>query len=196
MNVDLGPARELVFPHNGRKFVKTNGVWHPQEISASAHLIRQPVISPAVKAALDIWCAGWVDAVEVDILEHFFQGAALPNTPSHIGLFTTTPADDGTGGVEVSGGSYAREAFAANNTNWGNSTPGAPSTIENLVAVEFTTATASWGTVTAWGYFDAATTGNLLFFAVLDTSKAIGEGDTASFAIGAMSAQLGDPGDF
>lgn len=139
--------------------------------------------------------AGFTDGEEQDILENWFSGTARPNTPTHIGLFTVDPADDGTGGTEVSGGSYARVAFAANGTNWGNSTAGAPSTIENLLAITFPAATASWGTVTAWGYFDASTAGNLLFWAPLDTDKAVGDGDTAEIAAGGAVAQLGDPTD-
>jgi hypothetical protein len=38
--------------------------------------------------------------------------------------------------------------------------------------------------VTHFGVFDAVTTGNLLFWAALTTSKAIGNGDVASFPIG------------
>ena len=139
--------------------------------------------------------SGWTDGEEADILEYWFSGTALPNTPTHIGLFTVNPSDDATGGTEVTGGAYAREAFARNGTNWGSSSGGAPSTIESLVDLTFTTATADWGTVTGWGYFTASTAGTLLFFGALDTSKAIDNGDTAKFTAGNLIAKLGDPGD-
>jgi hypothetical protein len=139
--------------------------------------------------------SGFTDAEEVDILEDWFSGTARPNTPSHISLFTVDPADDGTGGTEVSGGAYAREAFVANGTNWGGASGGAPSTIANLVAVVFTEASASWGTIVGWGYHDAVSGGNLLFYAELGTDKAVDSGDTARLAIGDMVAKLGDPGD-
>ena len=139
--------------------------------------------------------SGWTNGEEQDILEYWFSGTALPNTPTHIGLFTTIPADDGTGGVEVSGGSYARQAFARNGTNWGTSAAGAPSTIQSLVDITFPEATASWGTVVAWGYFTALSAGTLLFFGALDTNKLIDTGDTAKFTAGNLVAKLGDPGD-
>jgi hypothetical protein len=139
--------------------------------------------------------AGWTNTEEQDILEYWFSGTALPNTPTHIGLFTTNPADDATGGVEATGGSYARVAFARNGTNWGSSTAGAPSTIQSLVDLTFVEATGSWGTIVGWGYFTAITAGTLLFFAVLDTPKAIVDNDIAVFKAGSMVAQLGDPGD-
>jgi hypothetical protein len=141
--------------------------------------------------------SGWVDAEEQDLLEYWFAGTALPvGPPTHIGLMTTAPSDDGTTGIaEVTGGAYARQAYAKNSTNWGSSTAAQPSTIQNEVAVTFPEATANWGTVKAWGYWDASTTGTLLFFADLDTNKAVDSGDTAKFAIGALVAKLGDPGD-
>lgn len=189
--VKLGDSARLVFPRQGDPrgplaFEKTPaGFWTREGIA----------IPDSAKMMQMILNEGWVDGEEQDILENWFSGTALPNTPTHIGLFTTTPSDDGTGGVEATGGSYAREAFAKNGTNWGSSTAGAPSTIQSLVTLTFTQATASWGTITSWGYFTAVSAGTLLFFAALDTAKAIGNGDTAEFAAGGLVAQLGDPGD-
>ncbi len=188
--VDLGASRRLVSPHSRHG--------HPvawQKDSDGIYRREGIHVPDSVRIMQQILNEGWVNAEEQDILEYWFAGTALPNTPSHIGLFTTNPADDGTGGVEVTGGSYAREAYARNGTNWGSSTAGAPSTISNLIAVTFTTATANWGTVTGWGYFTAVSAGTLLFFAALDTSKAVNSGDTAEFAIGDLTAQLGDPSD-
>lgn len=190
----LGESQRLVFPHargGPVAFSKTPGPYGPMWRREDIGLF----IPDSVRLAEHILNAGWVDGEEQDILENWFAGTALPNTPSHIGLFTTTPADTGAGGVEVTGGSYAREAYAKNGTNWGSSAAGAPSTIQSLVVVTFTTATANWGTVASWGYFTAVSAGTLLFFAVLDTSKAVNNGDTAEFAAGGLVAQLGDPGD-
>ena len=57
-------------------------------------------------------------------------------------------------------------------------------------AVTFPAATASWGTVTHFGVFDASSTGNLLYWGALTTSKTIGSGDTASFAVGTLTVSL------
>ena len=188
--VNLGGSQRLVSPHS------RHGKPVAWQKDADGIYRREGIHVPdSVRLMQQILNEGWVNAEEQDILEYWFAGTALPNTPSHIGLFTTNPADDGTGSVEVSGGSYARQAYARNGTNWGSSTAGAPSTIENLVAVTFPTATANWGTVTGWGYFTAVSAGTLLFFAALDTSKAVNSGDTAEFAIGDLTAQLGDPSD-
>lgn len=98
----------------------------------------------------------------------------------YIALYTVAPSDTG-GGTEVTGGAYARVSFTNNATNWPASASGLKS---NGVAVTFATATANWGTIVAFGIFDAVTGGNLLYWADLTTSKAVNNGDTASFAIG------------
>ena len=99
----------------------------------------------------------------------------------YVGLFTTDPTDAGTG-TEVSGGSYIRKA----------ATFGAPSNGVSTIsaAIEFTQATASWGTVTHFGIFDAETTGNLLYHGALTASKAIDTGDVFKFAASALTVTL------
>lgn len=114
-------------------------------------------------------------------------GAAPATT--YVGLFTTAPTTDASAsytGTEVSGGSYARVAITSS-SGWsaisGGST--APSQISNAGVLTFPTPTANWGTVLAVGLFDAATTGNLLWWATI-TSQAINTGVVASFAIAAL----------
>ena len=71
-------------------------------------------------------------------------------------MFTAAPSDTG-GGTEVSGGSYARKSMPAMTVS-GTS----PTTATNGAAVEFVTATGSWGTITHVGIFDASSSGNLM----------------------------------
>jgi hypothetical protein len=142
---------------------------------------------------------GWTSDEEQDLLESWFARTALPRTPTHIGLFTTLPtADAGTGGVEATGGSYARVALAANGTNWGSSSAGgvgSPATIQNLVAVLFPTATVAWGTIVGWGYWTASTSGTLLYFGPLSSNVEVAINDAPDFQPGALIAKLGDPTD-
>ncbi len=114
-------------------------------------------------------------------------GAAPATT--YVGLFTVLPTTDASAsytGTEVTGGSYARVAVTSS-TGWSAITGGstAPSQISNAGIITFPTPTVSWGTIVAVGIFDAATTGNLLWFNSI-TSQAIGIGVVASFAIGAL----------
>lgn len=120
-------------------------------------------------------------------LENSLINAILRNTsytsPTtvYVGLYTTNPGEGNTG-TEVSGGSYARKS----------ATFGAPSdgVATNSAAVEFDQATASWGTVSHVGLLDAITSGNLLFYTDITTSKTIESGDIFKIAAGSLSVTL------
>ncbi len=120
------------------------------------------------------------DYLENALLDHVLRNTAYTSpTTIYVGLFTTVPADDGTGGVEVSGGSYARQSVAFNAASGG--------TTANTALVTLPTATASWGTVLGIGLFDASTGGNLLYYGTLTVSKTVGIGDTMAFASSALT---------
>src|SRR5574342_684550 len=92
------------------------------------------------------------DYAEAQVANALLGGAALgaPSSASnwYLGLLTVTPGDDGTGGTEVSTGSYARVAILNNSTNW----PAYAAGLKQLaVAQSFAQATADQGTVVAWG---------------------------------------------
>jgi hypothetical protein len=120
------------------------------------------------------------DYAENKVNELLVGKTAFTLPTAYVALYTAAPSDAG-GGTEVTGGSYARKVTAG--TDWNTSSAGS---ISNANAITFVTATASWGTATHFGVHDALSAGNLLFWAALGTSKAIGSGDTASFAAGAL----------
>ena len=110
----------------------------------------------------------FTDFLEDKVLNHVFGGNAYTApTTLYLALFTAAPSDAG-GGTEVSGGDYARQTIAFTVTG---------DTASNSAAVEFPTATASYGTVTHAAIFDAATAGNILDWGALTVSKAIDSGD-------------------
>ena len=138
------------------------------------------------------------DYLENQLIDHLFRGAtfAKPST-IYFALYTVAPSDSG-GGTEVSGGSYARVAITPSNTNF-NATQGGTSgassgtggNTTNAVAITFPAPTASWGTVTHYGVFDASSGGNLLIWGALNTSKTINNGDAApSFSAGNLSVTV------
>lgn len=130
------------------------------------------------------------DYAEAKILDQIFGGTAwTPPATLYFALFTANPSDSG-GGTEVTGGSYARAAVTNNGTNFTGHTGTSPTQTANSTAINFTTPTADWGTVTAMGVFDASTSGNLVAWAPLTTSKVIQNGDPVSFAIGAFVLTL------
>lgn len=113
----------------------------------------------------------------------------------YVALYTAAPSDTG-GGTEVTGGSYARVAVNSTLANWAG-TQAAASTVassgtggatSNNAAITFPAPTADWGTVTHFGIFDKLTTGNLIAWGALTTSRLVNNGDGApSFAAAALS---------
>jgi len=105
-----------------------------------------------------------------DYLENALINAVLRNTsyssPATVyaGLFTSDPTDAGTG-TEVTGGSYVRMPVAFTSPTDGQTS--------NSADVLFPIATASWGTITHVGLYDAQSGGNLLFHAPLEFAKTI-----------------------
>jgi hypothetical protein len=109
----------------------------------------------------------------------------LKNTPwtppssLWVALFTTVPALDGTGGVEVStsGTNYGRLQILASNGWQGPS--GGNREFTNISDLTYNVPTANWGTIQGAGLFDQSTAGNLFYVAYLTTSKTVNNGDGA-----------------
>lgn len=119
--------------------------------------------------------------LENKVLDHVFGGTAYTApTTLYLALFTTAPDDTGAG-TEVSGGSYARTSVAMSVTG---------SVASNTAAVEFPTATGSWGTIAYVAVYDAATAGNQLCYATLTSSKIIDTGDVFRVPTGDLDISL------
>jgi len=125
------------------------------------------------------------DYLELKVLDHVFGKAAYTIPTAYVGLSTADPLDDASGLAEPAGGAYARITTAA--IDWNAAAAGA---ISNATALAFATATASWGTITHFAIFDAATAGNLLASGTLTVSKTVGSGDSITFDIGQLNATL------
>lgn len=111
------------------------------------------------------------------------NGAATRPTAWYIALYTAAPSDSG-GGTEVAGNGYSRQAV----TFSAASEPGG--TTDNSGSVSFTASGGNWGTITHVGIFDASTSGNLLWHGALAASRTVNDGDTLSFAVGAVTLTL------
>jgi hypothetical protein len=119
--------------------------------------------------------------LETEILDFAFTtGTATRPTSWFIALYTAAPGEGG-GGTEVSGSGYVRQSVAFSVS--GN-------TATNTAAVEFPTATGSYGTVSHVGVFDASSSGNLLAFSALNVSKAIDTGDVFRIPTGDLDITL------
>lgn len=121
-------------------------------------------------------------------LNYLFNKAGYVQPTVYVGLSSTLPGHDGTNITEPSTGSYARVATVG--ATWTTATLANPSVLSNAATVTFPTATGNWVLSANLGYvilYDAATNGNVLAWGTLDVAKPVLSGDTASFAIGAIS---------
>jgi len=119
--------------------------------------------------------------LETELLDHVFANNAYTSPSAvYVALFTSNPGEAG-GGTEVSGGDYARQEGSF--TVSGN-------TATTSAAIEYPTATASYGTVTHIGIFDAASSGNMLAYAALTASKTIASGDVFRIPAGDIDITL------
>jgi len=125
------------------------------------------------------------DVYEIDVLKAttgqattILTTTALANV--YVALFTAAPTDS-SAGTEVTGGSYAR---VDSKGKW--AVPSAGSVSTNAV-VTFPTATADWGTIVGFALMTALSGGSQTMWGTLTASKAVNNGDTASFASGALT---------
>lgn len=120
---------------------------------------------------------------ETHVLNYVFTATSVTRpTAWYIALFTSNPAEDASGTeVSASGTAYARQTVAF-------SVSGNLAT--NSAAVEFPTATASFGTVTHIGVFTASTSGTLIAYSALSASKAISTGDVFRVPAGDLDITL------
>lgn len=123
------------------------------------------------------------DYLENKLLDHSLATTAY-TAPSgvYVSLHTGSPGDANDGANEISGGSYARQA-----ATFGSASAGSAST---SATITFPAATASWGTISHIGIYDASSSGNLLFHGAVTTSKAIESGDTFQISSGNLTISL------
>ena len=125
------------------------------------------------------------------LLNYEWRGVAYAPPADHrIALFSTLPADDGTGGVELTGTGYARAVVARAASSWAAPAAGAGDIrqISNAAVVSFGTAGSDWAPAGApcvgWGAFGAD--GTYKGGGAFGSAKIIQNGDPVSFPIGSL----------
>lgn len=131
------------------------------------------------------------DYLENKIVDHVFRATSYASpTGLHVSLHTANPTDTGSvGEVSTAGTGYSRAPLAPSVSNWASTngatagaSTGTGGATSNKGTITFPTPTATWGTVTHFAIWDAATGGNALLYGTLNVSKTINTGDTVSFA--------------
>lgn len=133
----------------------------------------------------------YLEAIILNLVLGATAYTAATNVAVALSTAAYTDAATGASMTEVTNANaYARVSQTNNSTNWPAATGTAPTTKSNGVAVTFPTCTTStWGTILSAYLVDSATygAGNVLYGADLTVTKAVTVGDTASFAIGAIT---------
>jgi hypothetical protein len=129
--------------------------------------------------------------LENKVLDHVLTatGYTAPST-RYLALFTNTSGSAAanleagtlTDEVSTSGTAYGRETVTFAAASSGSSATNA--------TVTFDTATANWGTITHVAIMDAETSGNVLFYGAVTTSKTIETGDTFQVSSGNLTVSL------
>ena len=128
------------------------------------------------------------DYLENKVLNHVLRNAAYTQPGNlFVGLFTgnaLTNLEAGTLSDEVStaGTAYIRKAVTFANATTGSAT--------NSGTVTFDPAIATWGNISAIAIMDTVSSGNVLFYGNLTTSKLIENGDTIQFVASNITVTL------
>ena len=121
------------------------------------------------------------------IIDHIFGGAAYTQEANlYVALSKSTIDSADTGSTipgEIATGSYARKGC----NTWDAAAAGAT---ENTQPVTFAQATADWGVITDFAVCSHSTTGDMIIFGKLNTTKNVQSGDTPRFATGDLDFTL------
>jgi len=129
--------------------------------------------------------------LENKVLDHVLRNTAYTQPSGlYLALFNNTSglaatnleAGTLTDETSTSGTAYGRKAITFAAASGGNGVSSA--------TVTFDAATSNWGTVTHVAIMDAITTGNVLFWGALTTSKTVATGDTFQVSSGNMTVSL------
>jgi hypothetical protein len=129
----------------------------------------------------------YVDSIEQALLNHFHNDPAYtPDTAMFLALSSTTPTGAGGNFLEPTTGGYTRIA----SPSMGAATGTAPATKANDAIAAYATASADWDnspvTHVGWCSADVEGVADVLAWAALTVSKDVNNGDTPSFAVGAL----------
>ena len=136
----------------------------------------------------------FVLTLKAALLDHVLLGPTYtPPTNWYVALSTTTPNDVGGNFTEPSGNGYVRVSVSG--STFGSAATGHPATKSNTTTITFPVASGSWGTITYWGLFTAASGGTVQIWAALTASVAVTTNQQVTLASGALVAEMGDPTD-
>jgi hypothetical protein len=139
------------------------------------------------------------DYMENKFVDWYWRGQSFtPPATRYFALFTAAPGETG-GGTEASYTGYARVGVAASLANFAGTQSAGSTTASsgtggqtsNNGAITFGAPGSGPQTVTHGGTFDASSSGNLLDYHTLSSSRTLNNGDSApSYAAGAFTGTV------
>jgi hypothetical protein len=139
------------------------------------------------------------DYTEDAVLDEIFNKVAFSVSHTYISLYTATPADTGgASGTEVSAGGYARQLVYPNSSSstpkWAlaadTNTPAASKHVDNANTITYPQATNNWGSIKAFAVHNNSAGGTMIWYGVLDSTKAVSTGDTFKFDTSSLKITL------
>jgi hypothetical protein len=128
------------------------------------------------------------DYLENALLTATLRGGSYTGAAVYITLFTSNPTDANTG-AEAAWTGYARQQAHASVISDGFTVP-SNGTCSNTKVISFPAVVGAGATVTHWGIMSAASGGELLYHAPLNSAKTLADTDVASFPVGSLVVTL------
>lgn len=124
---------------------------------------------------------GWSTTYANKIINHFLRNVTqTPDAAVYAALFTVAPADDGTGGTEVTAGDYTRKQVTFS--------PAVSGASANTGSLDFVADAASaWGTLVFIGLYNASSAGTYIGGGAISPALVVGIHSPVSVAIGQLS---------
>jgi len=133
------------------------------------------------------------DYLELKLLEELVGKTAFTMPVAYIALSRADPGESGAGVDEPTIGALGYARIQTTAANWASAGSGA---IYNAQILSYAEATGSWGVISHFIAYDAATGGNPLFYGTIDyppgtpCPMTVGGGSTVSFAVGAIGCTM------
>lgn len=128
--------------------------------------------------------------LEIELLDHLLNSLSWTSPASiYVALSTADPTEDGSGIAEPAD-TYARQAVTGSPRFTQGAGGGDEREAANTNNIEFPEATASWGSITHFALFDAASGGNMLIHGALTNPVSVGAGETVRFKAGDLAVTL------
>lgn len=118
-----------------------------------------------------------------DLENAFGRTTYTPPATYYIALSTSSTITEA-GFTEPVGNGYARAAITNSTDSF---TAASNKSITTKIDISFSISTGEWGKVYAVGIYDAASSGNLLYYQALTISRDVPIGTTLKFASGAIT---------